>query len=152
MSTRLTDLRTAIAANLSQIPNLQVLPYQASQPTAPFAWVFPGGPAGDIEYDLTMRRGLDHWPFTVQVFVAIGSDTGAQVNLDEYMEPAGTRSVKQAVEKADGPNGVEATLGGLGTVHVLSCSGPRQYVLGDAGTSVVLLGAEWHVEVLTLGT
>jgi hypothetical protein len=68
-----------------------------------------------------MGRGLDKWTFTVQAFVALASDIGAQVKLDAFLAPSGSQSVKAAIE-ADG------TLGGIvADTSVVSCTGYRVY-------------------------
>lgn len=134
----LTDIRTGLAANLRAIADLQVSAYMLSQPTAPSAHVFPGGAAGDIEYHQAMRDGVESWPMTVQVFVALSADIGSQVNLDAYIASSGARSVKAAIE-------ADTTLGGAAQdLIVVSCSGYRQFVFEGRPP---LLGAEWHVRI-----
>jgi hypothetical protein len=141
----LLDIRTGLAANLGTIDAMQVNDngYINASPTPPSAEFFPGGPAGSIVYDRAMGRGLDVTPFTVRVYVSLVSDVGAQVNLDEYIEPSGTRSVKAALES-------DTTLGGAANdIHVVSCTGYQQFVFEGRPP---LLGAEWHVDVYATGT
>jgi hypothetical protein len=139
----LTTMRTGLAANLSTLTGIQVSPYMLANPTPPTIHLYPGGPAGDIEYDLAMARGLDQWTFTVQAFVALAADIGSQVKLDQFIAPSGAQSVKAALESDD-------TLGGtVASVQVVSCSGYRIYVAEGRGP---MIGAEWHVEILATGT
>jgi hypothetical protein len=140
----LSDVRTALAANLAAIPDMQIVSggYMLSTPTPPAAHIYPGGPAGEIVYDLAMGRGLDRVPFTVQVFVSLASEIGGQTNLDEYIEPSGTRSVKAALES-------DPTLGGAAEdMRVTSCTGYQQFLFDGRPA---LLGAEWHVDVFVNG-
>ena len=53
----LTDLREGLAATLASITGLQQSAYLLSNPTPPTAEVQPG----PVDYDLTMKRGLDKW-------------------------------------------------------------------------------------------
>jgi hypothetical protein len=141
----LSDIRDGLAVNLSGISGLQVPDrgFILANPTPPAAEIIPGGPAGVIEYDLAFQRGLDKIPFTVRVYVSLTSDIGSQATLDEYIEPSGSRSVKEALES-------DTTLGGAANdLRVTSCSGPQQFI--REGKPPVL-GAEWHVDVYANGT
>lgn len=134
----LAAIREALAAALRTIDDLQVSAYMLANPTTPSAHVVPGGSAGDIEYHQAFGDGVESWPITVQVFVALSSDIGSQINLDEYIASSGARSVKAAIE-------ADPTLGGA--VHdliVLSCSGYRTFVFEGRPP---LLGAEFHIRI-----
>lgn len=138
MAVTLTQIREGLAANLAAIDGCQVSAYMLSNPTPPTVHVYPG----DIDYDLAMHRGLDKWTLTVQAFVGMVSDQGAQVKLDAFLAPSGATSVKAAVES-------DKTLGGLvSDLQVVSCSGYRVYARESGGP---VLGAEWTVEVLASG-
>lgn len=140
MATTLAAIRKGLAANLAPLaPNCQVSAYVLANPTPPCVQLYPGGPAGDIIYDLTFRRGLDMWPFTVEALVSLTADIGSQVNLDAMLDPSGPQSIKQLLE-------ADQTLGGLvDNVHVVRFSGYRPVTLEGRGP---LLAAEFHVEVL----
>lgn len=143
----LTDIRAGLAANLAAITDLQFAPggqaYMLASPSGPAAHIYPGGGAGPIEYDQAMQRGMDRVPFTVQVMVPLTSDIGAQADLDAYIEPSGSRSVKEALES-------DRTLGGAADgLRVVSCTGYQQFAFEGRPT---LLGAEWHVDVYATGT
>lgn len=134
----LTDIRDAIAANLSAITDFQVSAWMLANPTAPSGHVFPG----PTTFDVTAGRGFDQLELLVQIFVAQNSDRGAQENLDEYMAGSGARSVKQALES-------DPTLGGAcADLRVTGCSGYRQFVFEGRAP---LLGAEWTVDIYAPG-
>jgi hypothetical protein len=138
MAVTLTQIREGIAANLAVLDGCQVSAYMLSNPTPPTIHVYPA----EIDYDLAMGRGLDKWTFTVQAFVALSTDIGAQVKLDAFLAPSGSQSVKAAIE-ADG------TLGGIvADTTVVSCTGYRVYARDGGGP---VLGAEWQVDVLASG-
>lgn len=134
----LTGIRTALAENLSTLEGIKFSAYMLSNPTTPSGHLYPGGPAGDITYHMAFQDGVELWPFTVQAFVALSTDIGAQVKLDQYLASSGTQSVKAALES-------DRTLGGLAaSVKVLSSGGYRVY---PRPANDPVLGAEWHVEV-----
>lgn len=134
---RYSDIRQALSDALGAIPELQTSRFMRSNPDPPAAYVYPAV----IEYDKAFRRGLDDWTFTVQVFVGFVDDDAAQMQLDEYLEPAGPRSVKQALEAFD--------YGELcDSVRVVRAEGYRPYKRDDGG---LLLGSEWTVSVRAPG-
>jgi hypothetical protein len=51
----LTEIREALAVNLDVLTDVQVSAYMLASPTPPSAHLYPGGGAGEIEYDLAMR-------------------------------------------------------------------------------------------------
>jgi len=141
--TDLAGIRAGIAANLATLSgapaNVQISAYMLGNPTPPTLQVM--GP-DQIDYDLAMQRGLDEWRFIVQGFVGAMTDRGAQVNLDAWLAPTGSLSVKAAIE-------ADRTLGGsVQDSYVESASGYKIYQL-DAGHQV--LGAEWTIRLLALG-
>lgn len=131
----LLEIRRAIADSITtQVGDIQVSPYMLSNPSPPAAHVYPD----EITYDLAMQRGLDEWQFILEVFVGLISDKGAQIKLDEYLEPFGGRSIKQAVE-------TDRTLGALvADASVTSASGYRQYLTEGRGP---VLGCAWTITV-----
>jgi hypothetical protein len=131
------NMREGLAANLGAIPGMQVSAYMLSNPTPPAAHVLPA----EITYDTAMRRGQDVWFFTVQVFVSLTTDIGAQKLLDKMLASSGSDSVKAAVES-------DRTLGGAcDDLRVVSMGGYEIFVLGERQ----LLGATWRVEVIATG-
>lgn len=146
MAVTLAQIREGLALNLTAaITDAQVSAYMLSQPTPPALHVYPGsfGAGQAIEYDIAFHRGLDRWHLIIQAFVGAVGDKGPQLLLDQFMAPAGGKSVKAAVE-------ADRQLGGLvqDTV-VTSCTGYRTYV---AEGRPPVLGCEWAVEVLATGT
>lgn len=135
----LADIRAAIAANLTtSLEDIQISPYMLANPTPPGGHVFPA----EVLYDQAMGRGLDEWHLTVQLFVALATDIGAQERLDAYLAASGSQSVKAAIES-------DRTLGGAASdVRVESSSGYHTYLKPDG---VGVLGAEWTVRVLAPG-
>lgn len=128
------DIREGLATRLRTIPGVQVSPYLLGAPTPPALHVVPPS----IEYDLAMGRGLDALTFTVQGFVAFGSDIGTQKRLDLWRAPTGLESVKTAIEG-------DKTLGGVvDNVHVRSSSEP---VIVSPPQGGQLLSCDWEVLV-----
>lgn len=134
------EIVEALGAAIATIDGIQSQGFMLPAPTAPYAQVYPGGEAGDINYDEAMGRGLDGCPFTVQVFSGAPLERTAQIKLLEYMAPEGDRSIKATLE-------ADKTLGGLvDDLHVRSCSGYRRFA--SEHLSMPMLGATWHVDVM----
>ena len=134
-TTTVTQIREGLATNLSTIPNVQISAYMLVSPVPPVVHVFPAG----VEYDRGMHRGLDILTFTVEAFIAMGLDVGAQMRLDGMLSPTGTLSVKTAVES-------DRTLGGLvSDTWVERVSGYRLVELPEMEQKA--LSADWLVRV-----
>ncbi len=133
----MTQIRDGLAANLATVTGAQISSYQLSNPTTPAFAIFPAG----TEYNQAMARGLDRWTFTVQAIVSASVDQGGQQQLDSYLAPSGSTSVRAALE-------ADRTLGGA--VQNLQVTGVSGYVL-YADAQPPALGAEWTVEVWASG-
>ena len=134
-TTTVTAIREAMAVNLGTIPNVQISAYMLVSPVPPVIHVFPAG----VEYDRGMHRGLDILTFTVEVFVAMGLDVGAQMRVDRMLSPSGTESVKAALE-------ADRTLGGIvSDLWVERVSGYRLVELPEMEQKA--LSADWLVRV-----
>ena len=136
MAATIAQIREGLAANLSTISGIQVSAYLLAAPSPPAIHVVPSS----IAYDKAMARGMDIVNMTVQAFVSLGLDQGAQMALDELLAPSGVRSVKAAIES-------DRTL--AGTVQyawVSEMSGYNVVVIPDRGQ---MLSADWAVEVRT---
>jgi hypothetical protein len=134
-TTTVTQIREGLATNLSTIPNVQISAYMLVSPVPPVIHVFPAG----VEYDRSMHRGLDILTFTVEAFVAMGLDVGAQQRIDRMLSPTGTESVKTAIE-------ADRTLGGVvSDVWVERVSGYRLVELPEMEQKA--LSADWLVRV-----
>lgn len=124
---------TALAETLSEIDELNESPYVQTNPVLPSAEVIPG----EVQYDETFGRGHDTCKATIRVTVGEITDEGAQRLLREFRDPAGARSIKEAVEADD-------TLGELVQgLHVTAASPARQFRRPDGSTS---LGCDFDVE------
>lgn len=87
-------------------------------------------------YDVTLD-GLDDTTWSIVVFVAFGNTDAGTLALDEYLSPAGPRSVPAAVH-------ADMTLGGVvDFARVASAEGER--VTNYAGSDY--LSAEFVVEI-----
>lgn len=135
------DIREGLRANIEAgVTDFQVSAYMLANPTPPTIHLFPE----EVMYDEAMRRGLDEIRITVQAFVGLVSDQGAQVRLDELLAPAGAGSLKAAVE-------ADPTLGGtVDDLRVVGATGYKVYSVGGQVSTV--LGCEWTVHVIAIGT
>lgn len=140
MSATLAQVRKGIATNLGAISGVQVSPYMLSNPTPPMLYVFPD----EVDFDLTMHRGLDCFRLTIQAMIGFVGDEGAQTLLDTLIDPNDSSSVKKAVES-------DKTLGGVvDDLRVTKQTGYRLYEVPNVGrgmSSAQIIGAEWTVEV-----
>lgn len=137
MAPTVSAMREGLVANLSTLDGRQIVPYMLGAPTPPTIQVFPE----TVEYDRAMHRGYDAWTFVVQAFAGLTTDRGAQISVDEMLEPSGSNSIKAAVES-------DKTLGGIvSDVRVVSATGYRVYP-SDGGA---VLGCEWTVYVIAPG-
>lgn len=134
MAATMAEIREGIAANLSAIEGVQVSAYMLAAPSPPAMHVIPSA----IAYDRSFQRGMDEVALTVQAFVALGLDQGAQMALDELLAPSGARSVKAAVES-------DRTLGGkVQDVWVSAMTAYSVVTIPDRGQ---MLSADWSVNV-----
>ena len=129
----LSDIRTAMGAALSAVPNLRVREVLPPLVTPPMAVIAPN----QIEYDLNARNGLHRYTFTVTVFVVKADDRAAQLRVDPFVAPTGTGSIKGALE-------ADRTLGGV--VNTLRVTNVSNYSSQDAN-DVLFLAVDFEVEV-----
>lgn len=132
----LATIRAGLAVRLETIDGLRVYPYPPdSISELPCAYILPKG--GD--YDTTFDHGI-RYDFEVVLLLAKGADVKyAQLNIDNYINRTGAKSVYAAI---DG----ESTLGGscdVCRVARFSEYGGLEY----AGT--VFLGCKWALEIYT---
>ena len=137
MSVTVAQIRSGIATNLATVTDVQVLAYVLSNPTPPAFAVFPAA----CDYNQAMARGLDRWTFTVQAIVSAASDQDGQKQLDTYLAPTGSTSVRAAIES-------DRTLGGVVDNLVVTRVSGYQLYADERGAN---LGAEWSVEVWASG-
>jgi hypothetical protein len=129
------EIREGLATNLRTISGVQVSAYMLASPTPPAIHVVP--PA--IEYHQAMQGGLERLTFTVQAFVALGTDIGTQKRLDDFRAPTGVTSVKAALE-------ADRTLGGVAQDLLVMSSAEPVIVTLPEGRQ--LLSCDWEVLVL----
>lgn len=135
----LQQVREGLATNLSSISGCQVSAYLLSNPTPPALEVYPD-PTEGIEYHRAMGNGLATYTMAVRGIVAASTDIGGQKNLDEWLEPSGSSSVKAAIE-------ADRTLGGaVKDAYVRDVTGYQEYV--KPGTNTAYYAAVWTVVVL----
>lgn len=116
-----TQVCEGLATNLSTIDGVQVSAWMLSSPTPPAIHVIP--PA--IEYHQAMQDGFNELTFTVQAFVALGTDIGTQKRLAQLRAPTGSSSIKAAIE-------ADRTLGGVvKDLIVRSSSEPEVFVQAE---------------------
>jgi len=127
-------IREGLRKNLSSISGTQVSAYMLAAPTPPAIHIVP--PA--IEYHQAMQNGFDELTFTVQAFVALGTDIGAQKRLDEMREPSGVGSIKAALE-------ADRTLGGVIKDLIVRASPEPQVLTLEGGRQ--LLSCDFEVTV-----
>lgn len=122
-------IATSLKSLASDAVGVQAVAYELSNPTGSGIYVSEG----DVEYDLTMGRGLDRFEMIVRVLVGTGLDQAAQRRLRKLRD-----KVKPLIE-------VDKTLGGLvDHARVTKASRPRLY--GPEGTKRPL-GCELTVEI-----
>lgn len=92
----ITELRAAVASNLSNIPGLRttVGGLMVDNPNPPVAVISPTS----IEYDRSFGEGMTIYNYTVTVIVGRASERSAQNSLDAYCSSTGDYSIKRGVE------------------------------------------------------
>lgn len=129
-------IREAIATNIrNAITEIQVTGYMLASPTPPCAYVI----SGEVDYGLTMGRGVDEQAYVVQALISLTTDRGAQARLDRMLEPTGADSMKTAIES-------DRTLGGIVPgLRVTKASGLQTYVI----KGVEYVGCDWTVKLIS---
>lgn len=128
-----TELRTGLATRLATISGLRTSATIPDQINPPMAVVS----IDTIVYDEAFSRGLDEYQFTVTLFVGRVAERSAQNNLDAYLAPTGSGSVKTAIEG-------DRTLGGKAqTLRVTDMLGVSPTTVGE----VSYLTAQFAVTV-----
>jgi hypothetical protein len=129
----ISELRDGLATNLATISGLRTGATIPENVNPPFAIIG----FDSSEFDVTMRRGLDMFAFTVTVVVSRADGRNAQNLLDVYCAPTGTTSIKTAIES-------NRTLGGKANdLRVTGLSNYGNLTIGE----VNYLAAEFAVTV-----
>lgn len=136
----LAQIRPALKALLASISGLQTYAYLPALPDLPCAFV---GAPRDVLYHAAMQSGLNEWTFSVWALVSNATPTEeSQAQLDLFVSPNGTKSIKAALETT---TGLPQTLTGVvDDVVVDGCSGYSMYVTENGS----YFGAEFTVRVL----
>ena len=103
MATTITQIMQGIETRLATISGLRVAEYKPGQVNPPQAVV---GVPPIPEYHKTMRMGKFTIDPTVTVFVSAAYDRVGQLKLAGYADPAGSTSIRAAIEG-------DKTLGGV---------------------------------------
>lgn len=135
---KIENIRTALATAMSTVTGLSTEAYVRNIADVPVAMV--GGP-DPIEYDKTFGRGHDDYTFPIMIFSSLVSDEESQENLDSYLDPYGSKSLKAAIE-------ADPTLGGV--VQDLRVTGTQEYGPQDI-SGILYLGAVLLVSVMAPG-
>jgi len=94
----LSGIRAKVATALAGISGLQYSSKSASVVNPPMAFLALS-PTEPISYDFTAQNGSLVYHFYVEVLVSMGAALEqAQDHLDNYLLPAGSSSIKAAIE------------------------------------------------------
>lgn len=126
------DIRQGLADAITSGTGLRCWPLVPDNPTPPFAVVAPNR----VTYHRAFA-GHSTFEFTVSVVVGRASERAAQLTLDEFIDPYGDRSIRQAIE-------TDKTLdGACKTLVVAEMTDYTPLVIGE----VVYLSAQFTVQV-----
>lgn len=130
------QVREGIATLLDTITGLRVFSHIPGQFAPPAAVV--GMPS--LDFDSSMGRGLDEWSCDVWVVVAHQSDKHAEKNLESYLDPTGSKSVKAKLES-------DGTLSGTVSDSRVTFAEPVEFVFGD----VTYIGLQFTLQIFAEG-
>jgi hypothetical protein len=129
----ITDLRTGLANSLATISGLRTTTETPDTISPPVAIIN----VANVNYDKAGSRGLDEYNFVITCVVGRVGERNAQRLLDSYVTPAGTSSVKLAIE-------LDRTLGGrCDSLRVTDMRNYGSIVIGE----ITYLAAEFNVVV-----
>lgn len=135
----LSAVMTGLAANLATITGLRVHTYPVENPTVPCA--YPNLP-DEIDFDQAAARGSDGINIPVDVLVQSSTSKAGVAALVPYLDGAGAKSIKAAIE-------ADKTLGGAcSSLQVVSATPQMYEIPGQAGQ---FAGARFLVNVLGNG-
>lgn len=129
----ISQIRTALATNLSTITGLRTAAEIPDLPNPPIAVVS----LNSVTYDGAYAKGLTTYNFSVAVIVGRSAEREAQRKLDGYISP-GANSVKNAIES-------DKTLGGYAyDCRVVSMDSVGSLTISDT----TYLAADFTVTVI----
>ena len=129
----ISQIRTALATNLSTITGLRTAAEIPDLPNPPIAVVS----LDSVNYDQAFAKGMTSYTFTITVIVGRSAEREAQRKLDGYITP-GANSVKNAIES-------NKTLGGYAyDCRVVSMNSVGSVTISDT----TYLAADFTVTVI----
>ena len=129
----ITDLRAGLATALAAVPGLRTTTETPDTISPPISIIN----VANVNYDRAGSRGLDEYNFVLTVIVGRVGERSAQRLLDSYVTPAGSSSVKLAIE-------LDRTLGGkCDSLRVTDMRNYGSLVIGE----ITYLAAEFNVVV-----
>jgi hypothetical protein len=129
----ITQIRSALATNLSTISGLRTAAEIPDLPNPPVAVVS----LDSVNYDQAFAKGMTSYTFTITVIVGRSAEREAQRKLDGYITP-GANSVKNAIES-------DKTLGGYAyDCRVVSMNSVGSVTISDT----TYLAADFSVTVI----
>ena len=129
----ISQIRTALATNLSTITGLRTAAEIPDLPNPPIAVVS----LDSVNYDQAFAKGMTSYTCTITVIVGRSAEREAQRKLDGYISP-GANSVKNAVES-------DKTLGGYAyDCRVVSMNSVGSVTISDT----TYLAADFTVTVI----
>jgi hypothetical protein len=129
----ITQIRSALATNLSTISGLRTAAEIPDLPNPPIAVVS----LDSVNYDQAFAKGMTSYTFTITVIVGRSAEREAQRKLDAYITP-GANSVKNAIES-------DKTLGGYAyDCRVVSMNSVGSVTISDT----TYLAADFTVTVI----
>ena len=135
MAATLAQIRAGLNTRLATISNIQTYAYLPGVPSLPCAFV--AGPR-DVNYHQAMADGMSEWTMVLWVLVSNATPTvESQTDLDAFVSPTGSSSVKAAVEG-------DTTLGGIVADTVVDSSDGYSFYVTEGGS---YLGAQFVVRV-----
>jgi hypothetical protein len=129
----ITDLRAGLATALAAVPGLRTTTETPDTISPPISIIN----VANVNYDRAGSRGLDEYNFVLTVIVGRVGERSAQRLLDSYVTPAGSSSVKLAIE-------LDRTLGGkCDSLRVTDMRNYGSLVIGE----ITYLAAEFNVVI-----
>lgn len=139
MAATIAEIRAGLQTRLATIAGVDTHAYPQESPNDLTLQVMG---QDLIEYDQAMQRGLDRLTFVIQGFSGSPDSRAAHENLDVWLSPSGTSSVKAAVEG-------DITLGGVVvSARVARAAGSQILTVPNRGQ---LLGTHFFVEIYNTG-
>ena len=134
----LAQIRSGLNTRLATISGLQTYAYQPADPPYPCAYV---ASVGETTYHGSQQSGYMMWPVRVHVLVSQAPPAPeSQADLDEFISPTGTNSIKAAIEGS----GASQTLSGIVADCVVMATLGEQVFVSETGA---FWGAEFLVHV-----